>query len=67
MLTRQQMDRKLNLHFDFEARDDIEGVLATLARDVLPFFGNCRRSKRIDVAKEGRPNQRRLLSNRRRP
>ena len=33
-LTREQMDQKLHEHFDFEARDDIEGVLATLAEDV---------------------------------
>src|SRR5262245_18569934 len=34
MLTPQQMDRKLDEHFGFEARDDVEGVLATLAPDV---------------------------------
>jgi uncharacterized protein len=34
MLTREQMDRKLDDHFGFEARDDVEGVLATLASDV---------------------------------
>jgi len=34
MLTPQQMDRKLEEHFGFEARDDVEGVLATLAPDV---------------------------------
>jgi ketosteroid isomerase-like protein len=28
------MDAKLDEHFDFEARDDVEGVLATLAPDV---------------------------------
>lgn len=33
-LTRADMDRKLDEHFDFEARDDVEGVLATLAPDV---------------------------------
>jgi hypothetical protein len=32
-LTREQMDRKLDEHFHFEASDDVEGVLATLARD----------------------------------
>jgi uncharacterized protein len=32
-LTPAQMDRKLDQHFDFEARDDVEGVLATLAPD----------------------------------
>ncbi|AQT83076.1 ketosteroid isomerase [Mycolicibacterium litorale] len=33
-LTRDEMDRKLDEHFRFEAADDIEGVLATLAADV---------------------------------
>jgi len=33
-LTRAFMDRKLDEHFDFESRDDVEGVLATLASDV---------------------------------
>lgn len=33
-LTREQMDRKLDEHFGFEARDDVEGVLATLTDDV---------------------------------
>jgi hypothetical protein len=28
------MDRKIDEHFAFEARDDVEGVLATLAEDV---------------------------------
>ena len=32
-LTRAAMDRKIDEHFDFEARDDVEGVLATLASD----------------------------------
>lgn len=32
-LTREQMDRKLNEHFGFEAADDVEGVLATLTND----------------------------------
>jgi hypothetical protein len=32
-LTREQMDRKIDEHFGFEARDDVEGVLATLAHD----------------------------------
>ena len=27
----EQMDRKIEEHFGFEARDDVEGVLATLA------------------------------------
>lgn len=34
MLTPQEMDAKLDEHFGFEARDDVEGVLATLAPDV---------------------------------
>lgn len=33
-LTQQQMDRKLDEHFAFEASDNIEGVLATLTDDV---------------------------------
>jgi hypothetical protein len=33
-LSPQQMDEKMNEHFAFEGRDDIEGVLATLADDV---------------------------------
>jgi hypothetical protein len=32
-LTREQMDAKLDEHFGFEARDDVEGVLATLTHD----------------------------------
>jgi hypothetical protein len=32
-LTRDQMDRKIDEHFGFEANDDVEGVLATLAHD----------------------------------
>ena len=34
MLTPEQMDRKLDEHVGFEATDDVEGVLATLAPDV---------------------------------
>lgn len=34
MLTREEMDRKLDEHFGFEAADDVEGVLATLSDDV---------------------------------
>lgn len=34
MLTPAQMDAKLDEHFDFEVRDDVEGVLATLTEDV---------------------------------
>ncbi|WP_374446557.1 ester cyclase [Stella sp.] len=33
-MTREEMDRKIDEHFAFEARDDVEGVLATLAPDV---------------------------------
>jgi ketosteroid isomerase-like protein len=32
-MSREEMDRKIDEHFDFEARDDVEGVLATLAPD----------------------------------
>jgi hypothetical protein len=32
-MTRAQMDQKIDEHFDFEARDDVDGVLATLAPD----------------------------------
>jgi hypothetical protein len=32
-LTRDQMDRAIDQHFGFEAADDIDGVLATLAPD----------------------------------
>ncbi len=34
MLTREAMDAKLDEHFGFEMRDDVEGVLTTLAEDV---------------------------------
>lgn len=34
-LTREAMDRKIDEHFAYEARDDVEGVLATLAEDVV--------------------------------
>jgi hypothetical protein len=33
-LTRADMDRKIDEHFGYEARDDVAGVLATLAPDV---------------------------------
>jgi len=33
-LTPAQMDAKMDEHFGFEARDDIDGVLATLTADV---------------------------------
>lgn len=38
-LTRTQMDRKIEEHFNFEASDDVEGVLATLAPDVEHDIG----------------------------
>jgi ketosteroid isomerase-like protein len=34
-MTREEMDRKIDEHFDFEARDDVAGVLATLAPDAV--------------------------------
>jgi uncharacterized protein len=33
VLTPAEMDHKIDEHFGFEARDDVEGVLATLAPD----------------------------------
>src|ERR1700754_1442494 len=33
-LSTTEMDRKIDEHFGFEARDNIEGVLATLTTDV---------------------------------
>lgn len=33
-LTRAQMDQKIDEHFRFEALDDVDGVLATLAQNV---------------------------------
>jgi predicted ester cyclase len=33
-LTRSEMDRSIDEHFGYEARDDVEGVLATLSPDV---------------------------------
>lgn len=35
MLTKEQMDQKIDEHFGFEALDDVEGVLSTLAPDVI--------------------------------
>jgi len=32
-MSRAEMDRRMDEHFAFEARDDVEGVLATLAPD----------------------------------
>lgn len=34
-LTREAMDQKVDEHFGFEARDDVAGVLATLAPDAV--------------------------------
>jgi hypothetical protein len=34
-LTPAEMDRKIDEHFGFEARDDVEGVLSTLTPDVV--------------------------------
>jgi len=34
-LTAEQMDRKVDEHFHFEASDDVEGVIATLAPDAV--------------------------------
>ena len=34
-LTREQMDARMDEHFGFEARDDVAGVLGTLAEDVV--------------------------------
>ena len=34
-LTCEQMDRKIDEHFGFEATDNVEGVLATLAPDAV--------------------------------
>ena len=34
-MTREEMDRKIDEHFSFEARDDVEGVLATLAPEAI--------------------------------
>lgn len=34
-LTKDEMDRSIDEHFGYEARDDVEGVLATLAPDAV--------------------------------
>jgi predicted ester cyclase len=34
-VTREQMDQKMEEHFGFEVRDDIEGVLSTLTPDAV--------------------------------
>jgi steroid delta-isomerase-like uncharacterized protein len=33
-MSREEMDRKMDEHFGYEANDDVDGVLATLAHDV---------------------------------
>lgn len=33
-MTREEMDRKIDEHFGFEAQDDVEGVLSTLTDEV---------------------------------
>ena len=33
-MDRAEMDRRMDEHFGFEARDDVAGVLSTLAPDV---------------------------------
>lgn len=33
-MTREEMDRKMDEHFGYEMRDDVQGVLSTLADDV---------------------------------
>ena len=33
-LTREEMDRVINEHFGYEAKDDIDGVVSTLTEDV---------------------------------
>lgn len=33
-MTREQMDRAVDMHFGFEAADDLDGVMASLADDV---------------------------------
>ncbi|NIP32248.1 MAG: ketosteroid isomerase [Candidatus Dadabacteria bacterium] len=34
-LTKEEMDRKIDEHFTFEANDDVEGVLGTLTPDAV--------------------------------
>jgi uncharacterized protein len=38
-MSRAEMDRRMDEHFAFEARDDVEGVLATLAPDAVHDIG----------------------------
>src|ERR1700761_9261991 len=40
-LTTVEMDRKIDEHFNFERRDDVEGVLATLTENIEPDFSGC--------------------------
>nr|NIP29992.1 ketosteroid isomerase [Candidatus Dadabacteria bacterium]NIQ14185.1 ketosteroid isomerase [Candidatus Dadabacteria bacterium] len=34
-LTKEEMDKKIDEHFSYEANDDVEGVLATLTPDAV--------------------------------
>jgi predicted ester cyclase len=48
-LSREQMDHKLDEHFAYEARDDVEGVITTLdadvEHDVVPWSGGPSRGR----------------------
>lgn len=35
-LTREEMDRIINEHFQYEAQDDVDGFVSTLTEDVEP-------------------------------
>jgi len=57
-MTREQMDRLVNEHFTYEARDDVDGVLASLAddveHDIVPSpFGPTRDRAQIRAFYEG--------------
>ena len=49
-LSRSEMDRRIDEHFGYEARDDVAGVLATLAEDVEPDGMIWRENVRVDLA-----------------
>ena len=77
-LTPEQMDKKLDEHFAFEAADDVEGVLSTLSHDAThdiigwppgPTRGpeGARDLWRTAVAVELRPALDTILAERRRP
>jgi hypothetical protein len=53
-LTHEEMDRKVDEHFAFEARDDVEGVLATLSPDVEHDIVRC--ALRRDARAHRRPS-----------